>query len=53
MTSLWLYQINKTYMDAPVMSTYYLSLLAVFSMNDVFNLVLPLVRCVEGSLKVA
>jgi hypothetical protein len=36
-------------MDAPVVSTYYLPL----SMNDVFNLVLPLVCCVEGSLEMA
>jgi hypothetical protein len=40
-------------MDAPVMSTYNLSLCADFQHKYRFNLVLPLVCCVEGSLKVA
>jgi hypothetical protein len=38
-------------MDAPVMSTYYLPLRANFQHKLRFNLVLPLVRYVEGSLK--
>jgi hypothetical protein len=40
-------------MDAPVMSTYYLPLCADFSTNIVLNIVLPLVGCVESSLKMA
>jgi len=45
--------INRTYMDAPVMSTYYLPLRADFQHKYRFNLILPLVCYVEGSLKVA
>jgi hypothetical protein len=37
-------------MDAPMMSTYYLPLRADFQHKYRFNL-LPLVCCVEGSLK--
>ena len=40
-------------MDAPDMSTQYLSLLADFSTNYVLNLLFPLVCCAEGSLKMA
>ena len=46
-------KVNKVHMDAPVMSTRYLPLRADFNMNDVFNLGLPLIRCVKCSLKVA
>jgi hypothetical protein len=45
--------IIKTYMDAPVMSTYYLPLRADFQHKYRFNLILALVYYVEGSLKVA
>jgi hypothetical protein len=46
-------KITKTYMDAPGMSTYYLSLRADFQHEYVLNLLLPLVCCAEGSLKMA
>jgi hypothetical protein len=46
-------KIIKTYMDAPVMSTYYLPLRADFQHKYRFNLILPLVCYVEGSLKMA
>jgi hypothetical protein len=45
--------IMRTYMDAPGMSTYYLSLRADFQHEYVINLLLPLVCYVEGSLKMA
>ena len=45
--------ITETYMDAPGMSTYYLSLRADFQHEYVLNLLLPLVCCAEGSLKMA
>jgi hypothetical protein len=38
-------------MDAPVMSTHYLSLYADFQHELRFILLLPLVCCAEGSLK--
>jgi hypothetical protein len=40
-------------MDAPVMPTYYLPLCTDFQYELRLNIVLPLVRCVECSLKVA
>ncbi|MFT7261054.1 MAG: hypothetical protein ACI9MS_002928 [Glaciecola sp.] len=43
--------ITKTYMDAPVISTHYLSLRADFQHVLRLILLLPLVCCAEGSLK--
>ena len=44
-------KITETYMDAPVMSTHYLSLRADFQHELRLILILPLVCCAEGSLK--
>jgi hypothetical protein len=47
------HEINRTYMDAPVMSTHYLLLRADFQHELRLILLLPLVCCAEGSLKMA
>jgi hypothetical protein len=44
-------RVNNTYMDASVMSTYYLLLRANFQHKYRFNLILPLVCYIEGNLK--